>query len=132
MGVGRPQDEGEQAVSKRPSIIGGLKLSDDDQPRTEPPAEPEASIPEPQMAASAIIPVSAPAATPAPKASGRRARPEVVHTSVYLPREVHRRLREIAFTRDVKVHDVIMEGIDAALQKHGHPSAASLRFKGDT
>ncbi|WP_187278661.1 hypothetical protein [Methylobacterium sp. WL64] len=55
----------------------------------------------------------------------------MVHTSVYLPKEVHRRLREIAFTRDVKVHDVIMEGIDAALQKHGHPSAASLKGKGE-
>jgi hypothetical protein len=40
---------------------------------------------------------------------------------------VHRRLREIAFTRDVKVHDVIMEGIDAALQKHGHPSVDALK-----
>lgn len=95
-------------MTKRPSIIGGLNL-----PGSEP-REPSSEHP---------IAVS----EAAPKAVGRRARPEVVHTSVYLPREVHRRLREIAFTRDVKVHDVIMEGIDAALQKHGHPSVDALQ-----
>jgi hypothetical protein len=95
-------------MTKRPSIIGGLNL-----PVSE--------------ARDAITDQPQAAAPEAPKAVGRRARPEVVHTSVYLPREVHRRLREIAFTRDVKVHDVIMEGIDAALQKHGHPSVDTLK-----
>ena len=95
-------------MTKRPSIIGGLNL---------PGSEPREAAPEKAAAAPEV----------APKAAGRRARPEVVHTSVYLPREVHRRLREIAFTRDVKVHDVIMEGIDAALQKHGHPSVDALK-----
>ena len=96
-------------MTRRPSIIGGLNLPGSDVR--------EAIADQPQ--------VSAPEAQP--KAAGRKPRPEVVHTSVYLPREVHRRLREIAFTRDVKVHDVIMEGIDAALQKHGHPSVDALK-----
>jgi hypothetical protein len=100
-------------MSKRPSVIGGLKL-----PGAEPAGvKPEAAPDRPEAEAPA-------------KPTGRRPRPEVVHTSVYLPREVHRRLREIAFTRDVKVHDVIMEGIDAALQKHGHPSAEALKAGG--
>ncbi|MCF4130307.1 hypothetical protein [Methylobacterium sp. SyP6R] len=99
-------------MSKRPSLIGGLTL---------PGAEP--AMPKPEAPAERAAPeISA-------KPAGRRPRPETVHTSIYLPREVHRRLREIAFTRDVKVHDVIMEGIDAALQKHGHPSVEAL--KGD-
>ncbi|MCJ2063045.1 hypothetical protein MKK63_10025 [Methylobacterium sp. J-088] len=109
-------------MTKRPSLIGGLSLpgSENREPAT--PADPAPN------AADAL---------PAPdvwsaKPAGRRARPDVVHTSVYLPKEVHRRLREIAFTRDVKVHDVIMEGIDAALQKHGHPSVTSLKPKGET
>ncbi|GEP07754.1 hypothetical protein [Methylobacterium oxalidis] len=93
-------------MSKRPSVIGGLNL-----PGTE--------------ARGSAADVSSEQARAAPPAG--RVRPEVVHTSVYLPREVHRRLREIAFTRDCKVHDVIMEGIDAALQKHGHPSVEALR-----
>ena len=100
-------------MSKRPSVIGGLNIG-----RAQPPAAP---APEPAAAAPAVA-----ADTPA-KPAGRRPRPDVVHTSVYLPREVHRRLREIAFTRDVKVHDVIMEGIDAALQQHGHPSVETLK-----
>ncbi|RVU14564.1 hypothetical protein [Methylobacterium oryzihabitans] len=65
---------------------------------------------------------------PEKAAPARRARPDIVHTSIYLPREVHRRLREIAFARDVKIHDVIMEGIDAALRKHGHPSVEALKI----
>lgn len=96
-------------MTKRPSIIGGLNLPGS----------------EAREAVTDQPPVSA--ADEAPRSVGRKPRPEVVHTSVYLPREVHRRLREIAFTRDVKVHDVIMEGIDAALQKHGHPSVDALK-----
>lgn len=97
-------------MSKRPSLIGGLTLPGSD-------AHDAATDRPPEAASEA----------PAPKAAGRRARPEIVHTSVYLPREVHRRLREIAFTRDVKVHDIIMEGIDEALRKHGHPSVDALK-----
>ena len=96
-------------MSKRPSLIGGLSL---------PGAAPAAPVPGP-------APETTPKAESAP--AGRKPRPDVVHTSVYLPKEVHRRLREIAFTRDVKVHDVIMEGIDAALQRHGHPSVDALK-----
>lgn len=94
-------------MSKRPSIIGGLNLQ---------------NAPPPQGVAG-----SPAESADAPAAPAQRARPEVVHTSLYLPREVHRRLREIAFARDVKVHDVIMEGIDAALLKHGHPSVEALK-----
>ncbi len=105
-------------MSKRPSLIGGLSL-------------PGSEAREPDAPADTAAAASPSSSAPDPKPVGRRARPDVVHTSVYLPREVHRRLREIAFTRDVKVHDVIMEGIDAALQKHGHPSVSSLKPKGE-
>jgi hypothetical protein len=36
-------------------------------------------------------------------------------------------LREIAFTQERKVHDVIMEGIDAALRKYGHAGIAARK-----
>lgn len=103
-------------MSKRPSLISGLNL-------------PTAADPVNEIAPQPSTEAPAPQAEPVPPkpAAGRRPRPDVVHTSVYLPREVHRLLREIAFTRDVKVHDVIMEGIDAALQKHGHPPARKLK-----
>ena len=90
-------------MTKRPSIIGNLSL-----PGSEP--------------------ATAPAETTAePKPAGRKPRPDIVHTSVYLPQPVYRKLREIAFTTDQKIHDVIMEGIDAALRKYGHPGVAELK-----
>ena len=101
-------------MSKRPSLIGGLNL-----PRSEA-----------REAVTDRPPGQAETDPPNPKPASRRARPDVVHTSVYLPRAVHRKLREIAFTRDVKVHDVIMEGIDEALRKHGHPSVEALKGSG--
>jgi hypothetical protein len=79
-------------MSKRPSIIADLKLD---------------------------APSAAPA-TEAPATPARKARADIVHTSIYLPKTVHRKLREVAFTTDRKVHDIILEGIDAALRKYGH------------
>lgn len=89
------KDEGTD-MSKRPSIIADLKL---DEPAA--PATPAAEA-------------------PAPAKPARKPRPDIVHTSIYLPKAVHRKLREVAFTTDRKVHDVILEGIDAALRKYGH------------
>ncbi len=86
-------------MSKRPSVIGGLKLAE-----------------EPAWVATAEAPPAK-----------RRERPGIVHTSVYLPKAVYQHLREIAFVRDVKIHDVIMEGISAALTKHGKPDVEALK-----
>ena len=105
MGMGQSQDElegGEGSMTKRPSIIGGLTL-------VEPAVEKQAP-------SEPVAPIAA-----------KKARPDIVHTSVYLPAPVHRKLREIAFQTDRKVHDVIMEGIDAALRNYGHPSVAELK-----
>lgn len=88
-------------MTKRPSIVGSLKLADTS-------AE----------AAEGNAPVAAPK---------RRERPDIVHTSVYLPKAVYQQLREIAFARDCKIHDVIMEGVSAALMKHGKPSVEELK-----
>ena len=53
--------------------------------------------------------------------------PGIVQSSLYLPRSVHEALREIAFRERLKIHDVIMEGIDAALRRRGYPSIESLK-----
>ena len=42
-----------------------------------------------------------------------------VHTSIYLPRDVWRRLRAIAATEDCKVHDLIMEGVGKVVARRG-------------
>ena len=88
-------------MTKRPSVIGSLLLVD------ESPVAPETEVP-----------LSKPT---------RIKREGIVHTSIYVPRPVYQKLREIAFTQERKVHDVIMEGIDAALKKYGHPGVAMLR-----
>jgi hypothetical protein len=51
------------------------------------------------------------------KPRGRQPRPGIVHTSVYLPEAVHEALRRAAFEERRKIHDIIMEGIEMALEK---------------
>jgi hypothetical protein len=51
----------------------------------------------------------------------------VVHSSVYLPEPVHEALREAAFNERVKIHDLIMHGIDMALRKRGYPPLEDLK-----
>ena len=43
--------------------------------------------------------------------------PNRVHSSLYLPRPVYEALRETAFHERRKIHDLIMEGIDAVLKQ---------------
>ena len=59
--------------------------------------------------------------------TGRRPRPDIVHTSVYLPEMVYEALREIAFQERLKIHDVVMQGIDLALRKRGYPSIEGIK-----
>ncbi|TDR95469.1 hypothetical protein [Enterovirga rhinocerotis] len=87
-------------MSKRPSVIEGLL-----RPEPSPPSEP----------------------APAPMSPKRRARPDIVHTSIYLPKAVHQQLREIAFHTDTKIHDLIMEGIGAVLATNGKPDIETLK-----
>jgi hypothetical protein len=56
------------------------------------------------------------------QARGRRPRPDVVHSSLYLPEAVHDALREAAFKERRKIHDIVLEGIELVLKKRGYPS----------
>jgi hypothetical protein len=60
------------------------------------------------------------------KPAGRQARPGIVHSSLYLPTEMHEALREAAFHERVKIHDIVLEGIEMALRKRGR--RGSRRF----
>ena len=46
-------------------------------------------------------------------------RSDIVHTSIYVPKNLHRKLREAAITNDCKVHDLILRGIQAVLLLDG-------------
>jgi hypothetical protein len=63
-------------------------------------------------------PAGPPSSEPA-LATKRQARPGIVHTSVYLPEAMYEGLREAAFKERRKIHDIVLEGISAALRKRG-------------
>jgi hypothetical protein len=54
-------------------------------------------------------------------------RSSIVHTSLYLPEPVYEALRKIAFEERLKIHDVVLEGIDIALRRRGSPSIEGLK-----
>jgi hypothetical protein len=54
-------------------------------------------------------------------------KPPIVHSNLYLPEPVYEALRKIAFDERVKIHDIVLEGIDAALRRRGYPSVESLK-----
>jgi hypothetical protein len=61
-----------------------------------------------------------PRAASAPaKPQGRQGRPEVIHTSVYLPEALYEALREAAFRERRKINEIALEGIELALRKRG-------------
>jgi hypothetical protein len=84
-------------IGKRPSVVGALSLDSDR------PSDPDVAAPD------KAEPVKV------------KAKADVQHTSVYIPRAVYERLREIAFHERVKIHDLIMEGLDRVIAERGHP-----------
>ena len=52
-----------------------------------------------------------------------------VQQTVYLPPAVHEQLRELAFSERVKMHALIMEGLDAVFRARGMKSIAVLTEK---
>src|SRR5262249_34305679 len=96
LGVGITPDEREVRMAKRPSIID--------------------TVTNPAIAATELE-ASAPPVPAKPK-------PDVQHTSVYIPRSAYERLREIAFAERVKIHDLLMEGVDAVIERRGHGERA--------
>jgi hypothetical protein len=49
------------------------------------------------------------------------------HSSLYLPEPVYEALPKIAFEERLKIHDVVLEGIDIALRRCGYPSIEALK-----
>jgi hypothetical protein len=61
--------------------------------------------------------------------SGRRERPDVVHTSLYVPKAAYQALREIAFHEDRKIHDLVIEGLNSVLAKRSYASISKLKTR---
>lgn len=71
-------------------------------------------------------PAEAPAA-PVTKLNTSAAKTEVVKSTVYFPKPVHEKLREIAFTQNCKVHDLVLEGLSHVLKEHGYAGVEELK-----
>lgn len=91
----------------RPSLLGSLG---------------EAVAPAGEPAAGNVVSISQPTPVVSP-------RPDVVKSTVYLHPQVHRKLKEIAFAKDCKIHDLLMEGVSRILVEHGHPTVDELKIK---
>jgi hypothetical protein len=59
----------------------------------------------------------------------RWARPDIKHTSVYLPEAAYEALRQVAFDERRKIHDLLIEGVELALKKRGYPALAEMKTK---
>jgi hypothetical protein len=53
-------------------------------------------------------------------------RPRTVQQTVYLPPAVHDQLRELAFSERVKMHALLMEGLDLVFKARGLKPLADL------
>ncbi len=76
-------------------------------------------------AASAPKP-AAKSAEPEPERRGRQDRP---HTTLYLDPAVTKAIRRLAVELDCKPHDLLLEGVNLMLERHGLPSIEQLAPK---
>jgi hypothetical protein len=65
------------------------------------------------------------------KPAGRWPRPDIKHTSVYLPEAAYEALRQVAFDERRKIHDLLIEGVEPVLKKRGYPPIAETKTKPD-
>jgi hypothetical protein len=63
------------------------------------------------------------------KLASRWTRPDIKHTSVYLPDAAYEALRKVAFDERRKIHDLLIEGVELALKKRGYPALADMKAK---
>jgi hypothetical protein len=63
------------------------------------------------------------------KPAGRWTRPDIKHTSVYLPEAAYEALRRVAFDERRKIHDLLLEGVELALKKRGYLALAEMKAK---
>jgi hypothetical protein len=73
------------------------------------------------------LPASAPEPAAAPPVeAGASRRPEVKQQTVYLPLATYEQLRRLAFEERVKMHQLLMEGLDRVFRARGLPGLGEL------
>jgi hypothetical protein len=71
-------------------------------------------------------PASAPEPAPPSVEAGASRRPEVKQQTVYLPLATYEQLRRLAFEERVKMHQLLMEGLDRVFRARGLPGLGEL------
>ena len=66
-----------------------------------------------------VTPFSQEPQPPEPEPSPARRKPRTVQQTVYLTPAVHDQLRELAFAERVKMHSLLMEGLDLVFKDRG-------------
>ena len=87
------------------------------------------STPRKRTSLDALLRPAEPAATPPPPAAApepARARRPVKQQTVYLPLPVYEQLRRLAFEERVKMHGLLMEGLDRVFRDRGLPGLGEL------
>ena len=59
----------------------------------------------------------------------RPTRAKPVQQTAYLPPQVHEQLRHLAHEERVKMHDLLLEGLDLVFKERGLPSIEELKKK---
>ena len=93
------------------------------------PREVAAVEPPPAPAVSAPTPAAPTRSAPVRAPRGATLRARTKQLSLYLEEPVYEELRNLAFSERVKMHQLIVEGVDLMLRKRGHPSIKDLMKK---
>ncbi len=93
------------------------------------PREVAAVEPTPAPAVSAPAPAAPIRSAPVRAPRGQTLRARTKQLSLYLEEPVYEELRNLAFSERVKMHQLIVEGVDLMLRKRGHPSIKDLMKK---
>jgi hypothetical protein len=76
-----------------------------------------------------LIPEPSETGEPVQTAAARRRSEVTIQQTVYLPPAVHDQLRELAFVERVKMHSLLMEGLDTVFRGRGLKTIADLTGK---
>jgi hypothetical protein len=85
--------------------------------------------PPPAPAVFAPAPAAPVRSAPVRAQRGPTLRARTKQLSLYLEEPVYEELRNLAFSERVKMHQLIVEGVDLMLRKRGHPSIKDLMKK---
>lgn len=124
-----PKPEGLVVLKKKSADSTVVQSPALPEPVPSQPAEPEAPHPEPSEPEMAAVVSAVAPERPVGRKKHQPSREETVAITVHFPRVVRQNLRIIAGETDRQLQDVIAEGLNMVLKKHGKPALAPREAK---